>query len=40
MFDITRSPLASLLFKGLATKHATAKWTIKNFLPVCVVPKI
>ena len=23
-----RSPLASLLFKGLATKHATVKWTI------------
>ena len=25
---ITRSPLASLLFKGLATKHITVKWTI------------
>ena len=25
---ITRSPLASLLFKGLATKHVTVKWTI------------
>ena len=25
--NITRSPLASLLFKGLATKHATVKWT-------------
>ena len=26
--NITRSPLASLLFKGLATKHTTVKWTI------------
>ena len=26
---ITRSTLASLLFKGLATKHTTVKWTIK-----------
>ena len=25
---ITWSPLASLLFKGLATKHTTVKWTI------------
>ena len=25
---ITRSSLASLLFKGLATKHTTVKWTI------------
>ena len=25
---ITRSPLASLLFKGLSTWHATVKWTI------------
>ena len=22
------SPLASLLFKGLATKHASVKWTV------------
>ena len=25
---MTRSPLASLLLKGLATKHATVNWTI------------
>ena len=25
---ITRSPFASLLIKGLATKHATVKWTV------------
>ena len=25
------SPLASLLFKGLATKHTTANWTIGRF---------
>ena len=25
---ITRSPLALILFKGLATKHTTVKWTI------------
>ena len=25
---MTRSPLASFLFKGLATKHTTVKWTI------------
>ena len=25
----TKSTLASLLFKGLATKHATVKWTIQ-----------
>ena len=25
---ITRSPLASFLYKGLATKHTTVKWTI------------
>ena len=25
---ITRSSLASLRFKGLATKHATVKWTL------------
>ena len=32
---ITRSTLASLLFKGLATKHTTVKWTIqkKNWSP-------
>ena len=29
---MTRSPLASLLFKGLTTKHATVKWTIGNLL--------
>ena len=27
---ITRSPSASLLLKGLATKHATVKWTESN----------
>ena len=26
---MTRSPLASLLLKGLATKHATVNWTIE-----------
>ena len=26
---ITRSPLASFLFKGLVTKHTTVKWTIR-----------
>ena len=26
---ITRSPLASFLFKGLATKLTTVKWTIR-----------
>ena len=31
---ITRSPLTSLLFKGLATKHATVKWTITQ-LDLC-----
>ena len=25
---ITMSPLASLMFKGLATKQVTVKWTI------------
>ena len=25
-----RSPLASFLFKGLATKHRTVKWTIED----------
>ena len=35
-FIITRSPLASLLFKGLATKHVTVKWaTIFFILPYC-----
>ena len=29
---ITRSALASLLFKGLANKHTTVKWTIKLWL--------
>ena len=29
---MTRSPLASLLFKGLTTKHATVKWTIGDLL--------
>ena len=29
---MTRSPLALFLFKGLATKHTTVKWTIKNDL--------
>ena len=28
---MTRSPLASFLFKGLATKHTTVKWTIKKY---------
>ena len=28
-----RSPLASLLFKGLATKHATVNWTIQTPSP-------
>ena len=27
---MTRSPLASFLFKGLATKHITVKWTIEE----------
>ena len=27
---MTRSPSASLLFKGLATKYATVKWTVKT----------
>ena len=27
---ITRSPLASLLFKSLATKHTTIQWTINH----------
>ena len=27
---ITRSPLASLLFKSLATKQVTVKWTTDN----------
>ena len=26
----TRSPVASLLFKGLATKHTTVKWSIEE----------
>ena len=30
---MTRSPLASLLFKGLATKHATVNWTIQTPSP-------
>ena len=30
---MTRSPLASLLFKGLATKHATVNWTIQTLSP-------
>ena len=29
----TRSPLASLLLKGLATKHATVSWTIPTPSP-------
>ena len=46
---ITRSPLASFLFKGLATKHATVKWTIIDMCEIvslgpsggiaCVPPK-
>ena len=28
---ITRLPLASLLFKGLATKHTIVKWSIYNW---------
>ena len=31
VFIITRSTLASLLFKGLATKHTIVKWTINDF---------
>ena len=34
---ITRSPFASLLFKGLATKGATLKWTAKNITKTCGV---
>ena len=30
---MTRSPLASLLLKGLATKHATVNWTIPTPSP-------
>ena len=30
---ITRSPLASLLFKGLATKHTTVRWTDTHSTP-------
>ena len=30
---ITRSPLASLVFKGLAIKSVTVKWTIKSAKP-------
>ena len=36
-----RSSLASLLFKGLATKHTTVKWTIEDvisFLQICHHP--
>ena len=33
----TRSPFASLLFKGLATKGATWKWTAKNIAKTCSV---
>ena len=32
---ITRSPLASPLFKGLATKRATVKWTILIIFSFC-----
>ena len=34
---ITRSPLASFLFKGLATKHTTVKWTIDHTIYFLVV---
>ena len=35
----TKSTLASLLFKGLATKHTTVKWSILNYvLTIAKIP--
>ena len=34
---MTRSPFASLLLKGLATKGATLKWKAKNITKTCGV---
>ena len=36
---MTRSLLASLLFKGLATKHATVKWTTGDRVALWLVPR-
>ena len=36
---MTRSLLASLLVKCLATKHATVKWTIGDRVALWLVPR-
>ena len=39
--SITSSSLASLLFKGLATKHATVKWTfVESYANASTVSRV